>query len=399
MPTVIRPCIDRHPELQPDTCAVCRGFTPAGWRGHSAGPAARRDLLPSRRFDPCPHLGPKAGGQPCGTDLYECRYDGTLCSKSRACDRTVRVCETCPHHPAAAGPLVPVRDVIVDRTRLVPNPQQMNNSVLPYKGRLLMAYRTGWSGSRVHVCELDPATYTPGPSTTLDLRHRFAVGGREDPRLFAHDGRLHLAYVGVRQTGPKAVVARQLFAVLNDDLTVEREWEPQYGLSTSWEKNWSPFSHGGKLYAVYSLRPWVVLELRDDESTAAVGDHHKGLPWSHGLPRGGAPPVLHDGEWYCWFHGTDKRKSPALYTVGVCTFEADPPFRPLRCTRAPVLRPDLTLRQPDGSEAGQWYAATQFPCGAYFEAGRWVVSMGRNDHWCAVSEFDAAQVEGRLAPV
>lgn len=402
---MLRVCVDRHPGPVPEECPICAAFVPRSHRGHSTAQAARRPKKTSRLDDPCPYLGQPTGEErACKTCAGSVSLKVLACSLHTRCTVAkpvdgVACCEKCDDHPAAAFPLTPIRDVLLDGADLIPDRNQMNCSILPYKGRMLLAYRTGWSGSRVHVCEVNDY-YKPSPSVTLDLRHPLSVGGREDSRLFVHDGKLHLAYVGVRVVShkPRHIVARQLFARLSDDLEIEHEWEPAYAGSEpmTWEKNWQPFSFDGRLYAVYSMRPWTVLELTDGKATE-VGEPHKGIPWVHGVPRGGAPPVRRGDEFYCFFHGTDKGVRPSYYTMGVCTFEATPPFRPLRITRAPILRPDLERGKLIKRE--QSFAVTVFPCGAFRDGNRWVVSMGDCDHYCRVAEFDAAEIESRLRAV
>ncbi|WP_020472921.1 hypothetical protein [Zavarzinella formosa] len=284
---------------------------------------------------------------------------------------------------------------------LVPATHQTNCSLIHFKGRLLLAYRTGWVGANIHIVEIGP-DMIPDRSKTISLSHPMCVDGQEDPRLFVHEGALHLSFIGVRLRQPgNHTVARQLFSRLDNDLNAVRVWEPRYDRSTEWEKNWQPFSHDGRLFVVYSMQPWVVLELAGD--LALPVSEMAGVPWKFGLPRGGAAPVLHNGEWHAFFHGTDKsgydRGLPAIYTTGACTFENKPPFKPLRITREPILWPVMS-DLPKGPHGGKsWYAATAFPCGAYLDGDQWVVSYGHNDHWCRVSAFDAKQIEERLCPI
>jgi len=126
------------------------------------------------------------------------------------------------------------------------------------------------------------------------------------------------------------------------------------------------------------------------------------VSWDYGHTRGGAPPVLHGGEFYCFFHGTDKRQyhdgEPAIYTVGCCTFDPHT-LLPTRVTRSPILWPDFASLPPGPHGGKSWYAATAFVCGAYRDGDTWVLSYGHNDHWCRVSAFNAADVETRLCPI
>jgi predicted GH43/DUF377 family glycosyl hydrolase len=268
-----------------------------------------------------------------------------------------------------------------------------NASVLRYRGRLLMAYRTGWAGARIHVCELGPGYQPAGRSTTLhDLaRHPFANYGQEDPRLFVHRDALHVSYIGVIGNAKGWVTTRQLYARLGDDLTVGAVHAPEL-VAGQREKNWAFFDHEGALYAVYTVRPHTVVRVvggKVEEAHRTPND----LPWSGGLLRGGAAPVRVGGEYYHFFHGKVELGSAwptARYSVGVCAFEAAPPFRVTRMTAVPLLTADPATRPADQ------YCDCVFPCGAVLENGKWVVGMGVHDRWCAVAEFDAAAVEERL---
>lgn len=340
----------------------------------------------------CEHLeGKGAGG---------CRY--RICSAGHGGTTGVKPCESCG--PERCLDWQPVNGMTRPKPRwvhqfgpgLIPSKHQTNCSLVRFNGRLLLAYRTGWAGSEIHIAEIGD-DMTPGPSKTLDLRHPACVGGREDPRLFIHDNQLYLSFIGVKSHPGNRTVARQLFAKLDERFNIVRVWEPRYVKSPAWEKNWQPFSHDGRLFAVYSMSPWVVVELAGDDAIQV--SELPGVPWSFGHARGGAAPVLHDGEWYSFFHGSDfsgRTSSPKrhdVYTVGVCTFEDRFPFRPLRITSEPVLWPT------HAEKANGWHASVVFPCGAYYDAGRWVVSYGNQDRTCRAIAFDAADIGDRLQPI
>jgi len=352
-------------------------------------------------WKPCLYLGERIPGQPCGSQLTRCNLYGDITTTVTPCSVAQRCCSTCDKKQTVE-PLPYLTPTWTHQFAddLLPDRHVTNCSILPYKSRLLLAYRTGWMGARIHVAELHDGLKA-GPSKTLNLSHPYSVGGREDPRLFIHNDRLHLAYVGVRLLTNRKVIARQLFARLTDDYEVEYVWEPFYDASPEWEKNWQPFSVDGRLFAVYSMQPWRVLELMGGRAVQLFADGPN-VPWSGGFARGGAPPVLHNGEFYAFFHGSDFSRrgtgQPDVYTVGVCTFEAKPPFRPLRITTQPIFGPDMT-DLPRFANGRLWHAATAFPCGAYHDAGQWVVSYGHNDHWCRVSAFNAEEIESRLCKI
>lgn len=294
------------------------------------------------------------------------------------------------------------RETLIPGVALAPSHDgtHFNASLIDYRSRRLLAYRTGRNGSQVHVCELN-ANLFPGPSTRLDLWHERAQDGREDPRLFIHEGRLHVSYGGyngkVGQNG--GTVASCMYARLTDDLRVEQIFYPEYADCRAWEKNHVWFSWGGELFAVYDVVPHTVLHVVHDR--AELFQRVPWSPaWSGGLLRGGASPVLVGDEYWCFFHGCVEPGGwtpygPAArrtYSIGVYTFEARPPFRPKRYTPAPVMWAD-----PSTHPAGFWCEAI-FPAGAVLDGDRWLVSAGVMDAWISVYEFSRRRIEAAMIP-
>lgn len=251
-----------------------------------------------------------------------------------------------------------------------------------------MAYRTGWSGSRIAVCEVNPETGETEGNRVLALSHPRARIGSEDPRLFTWQGRLHVAYTAYdgRRT-------HQLYARLSDSFKVEQVFAPEYQHRAAWEKNWQFFEGTDKLlYAVYSVDPHIVLRINGDR-TEAVGQTDSLIRWSGGVVRGGCPPVLIDGQFWHWTHGVKEDKEPnRRYSVGLYTFDPDPPFR----VRHSVKEPVAWASEEDWRESGN-YCRVVFPGGAVFDKGTWRVAVGVHDRWCEIwswSHADARQVLG-----
>lgn len=101
-----------------DSCPICQRYLtdaefrlvidaapPAPVSGGNRREAARSDV--TKRFgrvkSPCVHLGKKVLGRPCGTDLYECGYDDSLCSKYKGCTEAKRKCETCNYYSVGSN--------------------------------------------------------------------------------------------------------------------------------------------------------------------------------------------------------------------------------------------------------------------------------------------------------
>jgi hypothetical protein len=276
-----------------------------------------------------------------------------------------------------------------------------NCSMLPFGDKLLLAYRVGWSGSKVFIGQVHEGMRVDSPKEVV-VKHELATGGLEDPRLFVHDGKLHLSVTGVRVTRGYDTLGRQLVIRLNSAMEVEEVWEPKYLWTTQWEKNWQVFGNGGGLYAIYSIKPWRVVHLIQGKAEPIL-EVESGVPWHFGRARGGSPPYRVGNEYYCFFHGTDhserKRGGISIYTMGVLTFEAKFPFRPLRATKEPIMWPITSDLAYNEELKDKHYVACVFPCGAYHEAGEWIVSYGHNDKACRISAFDAKEIEERLCPI
>lgn len=300
-----------------------------------------------------------------------------------------RVAEPLAELPMPPPEPEPLSVTVLDGARLAggePTSAQTghsNASIIRWDGRLLLAYRHRNAGADVWVTTLDDDTLQPhGPGVRLNLNHEQAPMGREDPRFFVFRGRLHVAFTGVRgRQGPTSVLYARL---TQDGFGVERVFYPHYESRQSWEKNWSFFEAGSHLYAVYGIKPHVVLRIEGDRATKAF---EKPMPfaWSGGVLRGGACPVRIDDQFVHWFHGRVTMAGIPTYTTGAYAFDARPPFTPLRMTPNPVMWPDSRTRNG-------YYASVWFPCGAVLEDGRWLVSAGAHDRRIEVAEWDSQSV-------
>ncbi len=242
-----------------------------------------------------------------------------------------------------------------------------NASLLRFQSKLLLAYRVGWVGSELHLAELsENLQVVASAKLPISIPDSF---GLEDPRLFVHNGRLHLSFVNVLgKQGPTEVWYM--------DLEAETLFRPLYRNHMTWEKNWQMFEWAGRLFTVYSMQPWRVLSVHEKDAFP-FSLHDTEFPWAGGMMRGGASPVRVGDEYYCWFHGvTYPVGRPKQYNIGVVTFTAKPPFKPTRITPQPVMLP-----RPEHKDV-------VFPCGAVLEGGTWLVSYGAKDQWTEVARYN-----------
>lgn len=288
------------------------------------------------------------------------------------------------------------RRIRIDSEKLIDAPKgaRFNASIIRYKGKLLLAYRTGWKDAQCTIAELD-SSYTPIKNTTLfHLKNPSAPWGREDPRLFIFRGRLHIAFIGVMTgNGP----TNQLYARLNDDLSVDEIFVPNYPFRTAWEKNWSFFEWENELFAVYQTGPkHAIIHVSGNRAYPFV-ESANSHPWAGGKLSGGAPPVRVGNHFFHWFHGRLGAWSYGVYTVGVNVFEAKPPFRVVAQTATPLVVGDKAWRLEYQSEN---FPAAIFPSGAILDGDKWIVSSGIQDHWIEIHEWNTKNIASalRLSP-
>jgi len=268
-----------------------------------------------------------------------------------------------------------------------------NASILRYRGRTLMAYRTGWAGAEIHLCELDDRD-RPGPSITLDLRHSLSGYGREDPRLFVFRDRLHVSFIGFDGDWNGKMATNQLYARLRENFTVEKIWAPQIEGRPwdQWEKNWGFFEYLGELYAVYTIDPHVVLRIDGDRAEIAAQAPNP-YEWIGGRMSGGAPPVLVGNEYWNWFHGTHDLGTnwpTRQYTIGLYTFDAEPPFGIRRFAAFPLAWADESTRPADQ------HCPVIFPGGTTFDGTTWRIACGIHDRWIEIRDYAHADALGAL---
>lgn len=350
----------------------------------------QRAAASSKPISDCRYFGkklelPRVKCEQChGTmlDLFECRGPHGKCTPTKIAVGDIQCCVGCDDK-RLPGELEPIQPDEIIKINLK---DHYNCSVLEFGGRTLLASRLGFTGAKTALHELG-SDYQPIWSKELDVRMPGGMIGAEDPRLFVHQDKLHVAITGyMAATGP--CITSQLVARLNDRFAVEEVWEPKYAKRNTWEKNWMPFSHDGEIHFIYSVAPHVVLRASGKNAVEVARTSHD-FAWPKVTMRGGAGPVRMGGEYYAWFHSfqTDKRGC-AVYGMGLYTFAATPPFQLVRKINRVLFRTDERI---DG-----WNKLVVFPCGALLRDGKWIISYGHQDRECRIAIFDTAEIERRL---
>lgn len=291
-----------------------------------------------------------------------------------------------------------VRVVQVPMRTLFDSPRNYNASIIEFGGRRIMAYRSHRMDQNgrcaIAMCDLDEK-WQGSRNHWIDLPLPGGDEHHEDPRLFVFGGVLHLAYTETRFRQPQPYTCCMRYARL---ALKRRKWAadavfwPQYGNNsgTSLEKNWQFFELDGKLHAIYSSDPHVVLEI-DGNTVKKV---HAGAPsqvqWPWGIIRGGTPPLrLASGEFLTVFHSSlpyPVEPHWRRYYAGAYTFEATPPFRITSISQAPILNSSGEDGHVADPRKTSWKPFVVFPGGIIPHAEGFYVSYGINDYLTAVAD-------------
>jgi len=281
-----------------------------------------------------------------------------------------------------------------DETNLCPEVGgiRFNASLIESGDGYLCAVRTSWVKSRLHAFRLDRDFKPTGANRRLDLYNGGASAAQEDGRWFRINGQLYISFSGFCGSSIHVQYAR----INETTLEVERiYWPVLYGQMRK-EKNWQPFEYEGDVWYVYAINPHQIIkapiaEQYCDPVVTREGTTPFNGTWSGGTMRGGAAPVLHNGEWYSFFHGhTIQENGRRLYTVGCYTFSPEPPFQILRYTPHPI-----DIADPCTTPASVPVDVI-FPGSATIVGSDWAIAMGVCDLWSEIRFYDMEHIENLL---
>lgn len=282
-----------------------------------------------------------------------------------------------------------------DTTNLCPTVYgdvRFNASLIESGSGYLLCFRNSWIDSRVFAARLDSNLQPTGEYRRIEFPRGAISKGHEDPRWFRMGGRLGISVVLF--SGRSTHVC---YGFVNEaSLELEEFYWPQNPDFRLREKNWGHFEHNGELYAVYSIAPHKILHIPqvpfgEDPMARFIYQTPFVGKWSGGHLRGGASPVLHNGEFWHFFHGSVKQgNGRRLYTCGLYTFSPEPPFQILRCTPIPIDVADPSA-EPKAEKSD-----VIFPCGAVFRDGKWIISHGINDRWIELRSYSKDDLERKM---
>ncbi len=263
-----------------------------------------------------------------------------------------------------------------------------NASICEFRGKLLMAYRVSHHDKpdTLRIAKLDRETFEVVKDSELNVP--VAEGwGAEDPRLFVHNDRLHVAWTAADYSRRPWRAA--MFYGEVEGVTVRKAYRPNYGLNLAdeREKNWQFWSEGGCLFAQYGPSPQRIIQLDGDK---ILGEWwSEGFEWGHGKPSGGTPPIRTErGTLISFFHAfvTDPERI-RVYNFAAMEFDRVAPFK----IRAVSPGPIMVAHDQWPMTTDNWSPLCVFPSGAIRTDGGYLVSAGIND--CGIRLFEISDDE------
>ena len=259
----------------------------------------------------------------------------------------------------------------------------------------IMAYRFVGPDQirKIALCRLTPE-FKVIPNSAILFSDLIHVEGRRwfaDPRFFYLQGNCFIYW----NSGWEDTFNRQFLQQvdLSTMLAVgpAREIKLKSG-QNKLEKNWMFFDES-TAHAVYTVSPHCILSV----DLSGLGDvmcetktsHHWDLSayaQKYGDLRGGCPPQKIGDRYYSLCHSVSGTEGEYRYVAAFYCFSATSPFKPLGFSKIPLELPNPWGAVRDHPKLNPAVGEVIYPCSAYFEKGKWVISYGINDEYCAVTQ-------------
>ena len=207
------------------------------------------------------------------------------------------------------------------------------------KGNTLLFFRydikkKGFKGNYIACVALDEKLDQKSDVIKIDTQSDYS----NDPRVLKAGSKFFLVFNDTVSKDPKERIMKIAeLDISNYQLNKITDLDPKLKKT---EKNWVPFSHGKEVFFIYEIDPFVVWTLENAELHKLR--ENSGSPWDWGIPHGGTPAELVDGEYLTFFHSSFRdRHGGRWYTMGALTFQAHPPFKMTAISPYPILFQDI----------------------------------------------------------
>ncbi|MBM3194838.1 MAG: hypothetical protein FJZ60_03635, partial [Chlamydiae bacterium] len=273
------------------------------------------------------------------------------------------------------------------RVEIADYPTAYNASIIPFKDKYLLAFRTDryrlpLAKNLVHfrnyigLVLLDQNFKTIQEPVILEK-----LGSRcYDPRLFMHLDRLYMSYGSAYESDPDAVSRSRINLVEicheGGQFFVSQSIAMKMKNIGTYEKNWSIFSHNDQIFYTYQIQPHKVLRVDTLHGFCnEVALTETPFSWNFGVLRGGTPALeredcylafLHSGIWFIGRH---------FYFMGAYTFSKTPPFEILKMSVDPFFFHDFYTSERNPNIISN----VTFPGGYFIQNGKIYLCYGEND--------------------
>lgn len=172
------------------------------------------------------------------------------------------------------------------------------------------------------------------------------------------------------------------------------------------EKNWGFFGYEGRVYAIYSLAPFIVLEVEFREGGAYTKTMYEyewdasGYEERFGELHGGASPLAYGNHFYFFVQSNTRTVDGLMYRGALLKFELRPPFRPVAISRLPLftLTVDESQLIPE-EKLNASVALCLYPGGVVCSGEDVVLVYGVNDYRAGAREYPLQELERFLQPI
>lgn len=264
---------------------------------------------------------------------------------------------------------------------------------------------------KLQKCVIDRSTLNVTNEEDLKLGESSSgcnVNWCADPRVFNYDNKIFVTYNTGHSESPNQIYIQEIddkFSPKSDPiLLIKKDGRRKV------EKNWGFFQWDHKLYAIYSVSPFVILKVKIDhnanEAVCTEAYHHqwqsKKIEESFGELRGGASPIKINNQLYYIVQSNKWSSIGFIYTGSIITFAADPPFKPLSVTPNPIfcLSKNEYFLKPK-NKLNKKIEACLYPTGATFDKNNSLlgVSYGINDSYCGYRSVSLQTIDEMLIEI
>jgi predicted GH43/DUF377 family glycosyl hydrolase len=311
-----------------------------------------------------------------------------------------------------------IGDFVVETKKLdIPGfPEAFNPSIIRWRGKLLLSFRFYHPETRstnpIGLVHLDDEFRPIGSPQVLEIPFKdpYSIDRRQDPRLIAAGEHLFLVYNNMLEPPVKPEIRRMVIAELFFDGALFFGGHPDCFIHFDdesperTEKNWVPFVHDGALLLARTINPHCILHpLLGRDCCETLYSTRFSIPWKWGVPRGGTPALLVDGEYLAFFHSSTNLRTVHSdgklmqhYFMGAYTFSGSPPFKMTRISQEPIVG----INFYHGLEYQTWKPLrVVFPAGYVFDDEFIWVAYGRQDHEVWIVKLDRKKLLDSLVPV